>query len=190
MKKTVSLFVVCIMLCSIFGGCAQNPSNEDSFTAWVDDSEPVAALREYVEDVTNEKSKNFIPVEDRIAVFDLDGTLYCETFPIYGEWLLFADYVLNTPDYTPTDELKAVAQELAAIERAGDIPSHMEQTHIYAHAQATMDDVTSMADAAAEEFSQVAERTARQMQEYQESIFTTVNNFKSAVSALGAVTQE
>ena len=104
MKKTVSLFVVCIMICSIFGGCAQNPTNENSFTAWVDDSEPVAALREYVEDVTNEKSTHFIPVEDRIAVFDLDGTLYCETFPIYGEWLLFADYVLNTPEYEPSEE--------------------------------------------------------------------------------------
>lgn len=89
-----------------------------------------------MEKVTDEKSDDFIPVEDRIAVFDLDGTLYCETFPIYGEWLLFSDYVLNTPGYEASDEIKAVAEELAAIEKASDIPGHMEQTHIHAHAAA------------------------------------------------------
>ena len=71
-----------MMLCGIFTGCAEKPTNDESFTAWVDDSEPIASLKEYVEDVTNEKSKNFIPVEDRIAVFDLDGTLYCETWRV------------------------------------------------------------------------------------------------------------
>ena len=78
-RKLISFFVVCVMLCSIFTGCAKKSTNEESFAAWVDNSVPIAALKEYVEDVTNEKSENFIPVEDRIAVFDLDGTLYCET---------------------------------------------------------------------------------------------------------------
>lgn len=58
--------MVCVMLCGILSGCAQKPTNEGSFTAWVDGSEPIAALKEYVEDVTNERSKSFIPVEDRI----------------------------------------------------------------------------------------------------------------------------
>ena len=135
-RKLTSFFAVCAMLCSIFTGCAKNSTNEEIFTAWVDNSVPIAALKEYVEDVTNEKSPNFIPVEDRIAVFDLDGTLYCETFPIYGEWLLFADYVLNTPDYEAPEDILAVAQELSEIKKASDIPSHMEQTHIHAHAAA------------------------------------------------------
>ncbi len=134
-RKIISLLIVCVIVCGSVG-CAQQPSEEADFTAWVEDSAPIAELREYVADVTNEASKNFIPAEDRIAVFDLDGTLYCETFPIYGEWLLFADYVLNTPGYTPTEEILAVAQELAAIKKAADIPSHMEQTHIHAHAAA------------------------------------------------------
>ena len=136
MKKIFSLFMVCVMLCGIFTGCVRKPTKEESFTTWVDGSTPIAELKEYVEDVTNEKSENFIPVEDRIAVFDLDGTLYCETFPIYGEWLLFADYVLNTPGYEASEELLAVAQELAGIKKASDIPSHMEETHIHAHADA------------------------------------------------------
>jgi phosphoserine phosphatase len=124
------------MFCCIFTGCSQDRTNEVDFTSWIDDSNPIEELKEYVEDVTNKKSKNYIPLEDRIAVFDLDGTLYCETFPIYGEWLLFADYVLNTPEYEPSEEILAVAQELAGIKKASDIPSHMEQTHINAHAKA------------------------------------------------------
>ena len=150
MKKILSTLIVCVMLCGIFGGCAQTPEKNERFNAWVDNSEPVKALKEYVEDVTNQKSQNFIPTEDRIAVFDLDGTLYCETFPIYGEWLLFADYVLNTPGYKASDEILAVAKELAGIKKASDIPSHMEQTHIHAHAAAfagmTIEDYLGVVD--------------------------------------------
>jgi phosphoserine phosphatase len=124
------------MLFGIFAGCAKKTTSGESFTAWVDGSAPIAALKEYVEDVTDEASERFIPVEDRIAVFDLDGTLYCETFPIYGEWLLFADYVMNTPDYEAYEDILAVGRELAEIKKASDIPSHMEQTHIHAHASA------------------------------------------------------
>ena len=136
MKKLMSLLVVCGVICGIATGCTLKPATEASFTNWVDGSEPVAALKAYVETVTDEKSSDFIPVEDRIAVFDLDGTLYCETFPIYGEWLLFSDYVLNTPDYKAPEDIKAVAQELAELKKASDIPGHMEQTHIHAHAAA------------------------------------------------------
>ena len=136
MKKLIALFVICAVMCSLVAGCGRAPAGEAEFTNWVDDSEAVSALVKYVETVTDEKSENFIPVEDRIAAFDLDGTLYCETFPIYGEWLLFSDYVLNTPGYEATEEIKAVAEELAQIRKASDIPGHMEQTHIHAHAQA------------------------------------------------------
>lgn len=138
MKKILSLLIVCAMLCSILSGCSKKEDSNDefTFTNWVDNSSPISALKQYVEDVTNENSANFIPKEDRIAVFDLDGTLYCETFPIYGEWLLFAEYVLNTPGYQPSEEILAVAEELAGIKKAADIPSHMEQTHIHAHAEA------------------------------------------------------
>lgn len=44
--------------------------------------------------------------------------------------------MLNTPGYKASDEIKAVAEELAGIKKASDIPGHMEQTHIHAHAAA------------------------------------------------------
>lgn len=67
-KKLTSLFAVCMIGCIIFIGCDKKSTNEASFTNWVDDSKAIAELKEYVEDVTDEKSSNFIPVEDRIAL--------------------------------------------------------------------------------------------------------------------------
>lgn len=134
-KKLISLISVYMIIC-IITGCTQKNINKNTFTNWVEDSKPISALKEYVKKVTDKNSKDFIPAKDRIAVFDLDGTLYCETFPIYGEWILFSDYVLNTPNYKASKDIVAVAQELAQIKKASDIPSHMEQTHIHAHAKA------------------------------------------------------
>ena len=74
---------------------------------------------EFVTDVTNKKSKNFIPVEDRLAVFDMDGTFICESAPCYFEWMLYLERALNDPDYTPSAEDLAYAQMVDAEIRAG-----------------------------------------------------------------------
>ena len=135
MKKTRNYLILLCITCMMLSACSTR-NGQNSFQNWKEDAAPITALKEYVDKVTDEKSEYYIPVEDRIAMFDLDGTLYCETFPIYGEWLLFADYVLNTPEYHAPEHIRAVAEELAAIEKASDIPSHMEETHIKAHAEA------------------------------------------------------
>ena len=49
-------------------------SSAGDFKYWTENSPAKAALVNYVKDVTNQKSPDFIPVADRIAVFDLDGT--------------------------------------------------------------------------------------------------------------------
>ena len=135
MKKKCTWMILMCAICILLTACSAG-KQQDAFQNWEEDAVPITALKEYVDKVTDEKSEYYIPVEDRIAMFDLDGTLYCETFPIYGEWLLFADYVLNTPGYQAPEHIRAVAEELAAIEKASDIPSHMEETHIKAHAEA------------------------------------------------------
>ena len=86
----------------------------------------------------------------------------------------------------------SVSRELEAYRRAEEAErkAHERAQAIYAHAQSTMDDVSAMAEAAAEEFNQVAERTSLQLKEYQDSIFTTVNNFKTAVSTLSTIKPE
>ncbi|MBR3430585.1 MAG: haloacid dehalogenase-like hydrolase [Clostridia bacterium] len=78
---------------------------------WTDGSEAAADINEYLLAVTDEMSPDYIPVEDRIAVFDLAGTLMCETYPFCFEYMVFADYALNNADSLP-EEVIAVAQEI------------------------------------------------------------------------------
>ena len=80
--------------------------------SWSADAQPKKALTEYMAAITDKGGSSYIPVEDRIAVFDLDGTLMCETYPRCFEYMVFVDYALNNPAYQPTDAVKAVAQEI------------------------------------------------------------------------------
>lgn len=79
---------------------------------WTEGSGAAADLNDYLQAVTNEQSADYIPPADRVAVFDLDGTLMCETDPFCFEYMLFADYALNSGSETVTEEVRAVAQEI------------------------------------------------------------------------------
>ncbi len=89
----------------------ETDSDDDPFSLWNPDAPALSALVGYVEAVTDPDSPDFIPIEDRIAVFDLDGTLMCETYPFCFEYMVFADYALNHADELPEDVL-AVAREI------------------------------------------------------------------------------
>ena len=60
----------------------------------------------------------YVPKEDRIAVFDLDGTLYQETDPTYDDWKLYYYRVYNDSNFTSNDIQKKVADDIkkAALE--------------------------------------------------------------------------
>ncbi len=69
-------------------------------------------LIDYVSAVTAEGGADYIPVEDRIAVFDMDGTLTCETFYTYYDTMMFIEYCLYDHPERVSDELKAVAASI------------------------------------------------------------------------------
>ena len=50
---------------------------QDPLPSW-NESASKTAIISYVNDVTNENSPHFIPIADRIATFDNDGTLWSE----------------------------------------------------------------------------------------------------------------
>lgn len=78
---------------------------------WTANSAAKETLLAYVDAVTDKSSKDFIPIEDRIAVFDLDGTLFCETDPNYFDYTLLVYRVLEDPDYK--DKASAFEREVA-----------------------------------------------------------------------------
>lgn len=90
----------------------EEPAAKDAFADWNPDAPALHTLIEYVEAVTDEASPDYIPVEDRIAVFDMDGTLYGELFPTYLEYYLLAWRILKDESITPDAEMLALGREL------------------------------------------------------------------------------
>ena len=86
----------------------------DPLDLWADDAPLKTKLVDFVEAATDESSSSFIPVEDRIATFDFDGTLFCETDPNYFDYTLLAYRVLEDPDYKDraSDFEKSVAEKI------------------------------------------------------------------------------
>ncbi len=74
-------------------------TGEQMLSLWTTDARAKNKLIAYIEAVTDENNADFIPVENRIAVFDLDGTLFCETDPNYFDYTLLVHRVLEDPDY-------------------------------------------------------------------------------------------
>lgn len=105
-------------------------------TLWNPDAASMAALKDYVNDVTNPESANFIPVEDRIVTFDLDGTLFCEKDPTYCIWQMFAKRVLHDDSYTAPADIKAVAEQIEQITPDSAIPDNLELDEAIAEAEA------------------------------------------------------
>lgn len=110
------------------------------FAHWDPDAPAIIALTEYVEDVTDESSPNYIRPEERIVVSDLDGTLFCETNPTYFDWALSVHRVLYDSTYEATPEQIAVALEIEETERTGVYQSDgmSKQAHMAAEAYGGM----------------------------------------------------
>ena len=115
MKKILVLLLICTLIVSTAfaeqtgQGAMGKPALLSDY--WTEGSEAASKLNDYLLAVTDEASPDYIPVEDRLAVFDLDGTLMCETYPFCFEYMVFADYALKHADTMPEDVL-AVAQEI------------------------------------------------------------------------------
>ena len=63
------------LTCSELTHILENFTHGTALPSWTADSEAKKALIDYVVAATDPSEPTFIPVEDRIAVFDLDGTL-------------------------------------------------------------------------------------------------------------------
>ncbi len=74
------------------------PSKE-MLSLWNDGAMAKQQLISYMDAITEEGGADYIPVEKRIAVFDLDGTLYGETNPTYFDYSLLMHRVFEDPDY-------------------------------------------------------------------------------------------
>ena len=109
---------------------------EEVFAQWNEDAPALQTLIEYVEKVTEEGSESFIPAEDRIAVFDMDGTLMGELYPTYLEYYMLAWRILKDPSYEPDAETLAVGRTLRDCALDNSFPEDMAMQHALAAAKA------------------------------------------------------
>jgi hypothetical protein len=116
MKITPARQIVLIFIVSIFSACSQAPvenKNEtieisDPLPSW-NDGDVKKSMIGYVESVTDSANPDFIPVAERIAVFDNDGTMWCEQ-PMYFQLIFTLDRIkeisaehpewVDTPPYS------------------------------------------------------------------------------------------
>ena len=106
-------------------------SQEDTLSLWTDSAPLKAQLTDYIKVITDESSEFFIPVENRIAVFDMDGTLCCETDPGYFDHKLLYHRVMEDPDYKDkaSDEEKETAKIIEEYFRTGEYPKGLDVKH-------------------------------------------------------------
>ncbi len=108
---------------------ASEEEPEAELEYWSDDSKAAASIRDYVARVTDENSDAYIPIEDRIAVFDMDGTIIGELYPSYFEYMMFIHRALHDDDYVAPEFVKAFAKELEEDIYAGKSPDNPERRH-------------------------------------------------------------
>ena len=83
---------------------------QDPLPSW-NEGKSKSAIIEFVTQTTKEGSSDFIPVSDRIACFDNDGTLWSEQ-PIYFQFLFAIDRIkamaTEHPEWKTKQPFKAV----------------------------------------------------------------------------------
>lgn len=138
MRRTISILLITAVV--FITGCSKQEldSPKEYFTLW-NQCQALTTLTEYVQDVTNPNSANYIKTEDRIATFDMDGTFVGELYPTYFEYNLLEYRALDDSTYKDIapDDVKAAAQNIRDFVRQGTkLPDHFDMIHAQAAAKA------------------------------------------------------
>lgn len=82
------------------------------FPSWDPESASLRELVEFVTASTDETGSAYIEPADRIATFDMDGTILCEKAPVYIDYCLAMHRVLDDPSYSASEEEAEAAEQI------------------------------------------------------------------------------
>ncbi|MBQ8940930.1 MAG: haloacid dehalogenase-like hydrolase [Firmicutes bacterium] len=104
---------------------------QTALSLWTEGAEAKEKLISFVEAAVDENSADFIPVENRIAVFDFDGTLFCETDPNYFDYTLLVHRVLEDEDYKDkaSEHERETAEKIVKQNETGESFKGLEIDH-------------------------------------------------------------
>ena len=122
-KKILTGIFSAMLATSVWSGDVTHAASRDEVAAinvmasadfkyWNADSPTLAKVTQFVEEATDPNSPNFIPAEDRVAVFDMDGTFYCETAPLYFQETMFLHRALEDSSYQPDKKMANFAKKV------------------------------------------------------------------------------
>ena len=129
MKRLLAVVMTLVMATALLASPALAEESGFVFSEWNPEAPALKALIEYVEDVTDETSPNFIPPADRIATFDMDGTLCAELYPTYLEYYLLERRIFCDPTYTPDEEMLEFGRMLRDHALDKSFPDGMDVLH-------------------------------------------------------------
>src|SRR5688572_103465 len=115
-----------VLICFIaacVAGCSASAQAADPLPSW-NDTGSRKAIIDFVTDVTREGGADFVPVPERIATFDNDGTLWAEQ-PVYVQLAFAFDRVKalapQHPEWKQTQPFKGVLEgDMKAVTAAGE----------------------------------------------------------------------
>ena len=121
-KKLSACILSAMLAVSVAVGSGQAATREEvasisvttpaDFQCWNADSPALRKIVRFVEDAKNPHSAGYIPAADRIAVFDMDGTFYCETAPLYFQETMFLYRALEDKGYRPDRKMARFAAKV------------------------------------------------------------------------------
>ena len=89
--QRLRLFVAMVFCALAVPAAAQLGAKDDPLPSW-NNGQTKSAIMQFVDRVTDQDSPDFVPISERIAVFDNDGTLWSEQ-PAYFQLLFVIDRV-------------------------------------------------------------------------------------------------
>lgn len=110
--RALAVVVICVSICAIAFG---KPAGE-ALSAW-NETPNKERIINFVTSVSDPTSPQHVPLKERIAVFDLDGTIFCEK-PLYLQVLIAAERLYDLAEADP--ELREKAPYKGAWERDWD----------------------------------------------------------------------
>ena len=129
MKKLLTVLMTLVMAAALFTAPVFAEESGFVFSEWNADAPALKALTEFVEEVTDEASPAYIPPADRIATFDMDGTLCGELYPTYLEYYLLERRIFCDPTYEPDEEMLEFGRLLRDHALDKSFPDDMDVLH-------------------------------------------------------------
>ena len=102
----------------------------EGIPGWAADSPAMASIVAFVEALTDESSPDYLPPEERIVLFDSDGTLIGERYPTYSDQCMLLQRLLHDEagKNAPAEDLAFAEALEAAIVNHEPLPSSPRST--------------------------------------------------------------